>query len=137
MRYRIFPFDANDRPLQVLDVEDPVRTPGYSHSVPLPLSTAYISITPLEINDKPFRAARLHYSAVKILIYLLSTAILTLLEGLMFQQCLIFMADLLFRYSDVVSVGYGYTLFRALGIGTVYALIVLFTHFIKGSRIVQ
>ena len=135
VHYRVFPFDANDQPLQVLDVEDPARTPGLSLSVPLPLNTAYVSISLLEVNDKTFHSDVLRYSPVKMLVYLVTTIVLTVLEGHLFQQCLLFLADLLFAYSDVVTLGYGFCLFAAVIIGALYALIVLYTHFIKGSRI--
>jgi hypothetical protein len=135
LRFRVFPFDANDRLLQVMEVEDPVHNPGLSTTVPLPLNTAYVSLGLLEVNDKSFSCNMLEYSVVKMLIYLSSTVLMTLLEGLMIQQCLLYFAELFFAYSSVVKGGYGYTLFLSVIIGIVYALCVLRTHFIKGSRI--
>ena len=135
LRYRVLPFDAQDRPLPVLEVEDPVSTRGISKILPLPLNTAYVTIFLLDVNGKEFKNSLLNYSLIKLAAYGISTIVLTILEALMIKQCLLYFADLMFAYSDMVASGYFFTVFTAAIVGALYALIVLITHFIKGSRI--
>jgi hypothetical protein len=135
LHYYVFSFDAQDRPVQVLEVEDPIPTRGVSKAVPLPLNTSYVTISLKNVNGKTFQSNKLGYSMIKMLVYLAITVTLTILEALMIKQGMLYLADLLFAYSDMASPNYGATLFTAMAIGIVYALIVVSTRFIKGSRI--
>ena len=137
LKYRVLTFDVNDRPLQVLDVEDPVKSRGVARSVPLPLNTAYVSISVMDVNGKKLPASPVAFSRVKLLIYLASTVAMTIAEALMIKQALVFFADLIFAYTDTVPAHYGTTLFTALLIGTAYALFVISTHFTKGSKFIK
>ena len=130
-------FDVNDRPLQALEVDEPVNTRGISQAVPLPLNTAYVSVSVIEVNGTKATDNPICFSLIKLLIYLASTVVLTIMEALMIKQALVFFADLIFAYSNTVSVGYSTTVFTALLLGTVYACFVISTHYIKGCKITK
>lgn len=135
LHYYVFAFDANDRQIQVLEVKDPVPVPGSSKAVALPLNTAYVTLSLINVNGKKFKNNKFWYPMVKIIAYLASTVALTIAEALMITTGMLYIADLLFDYSQLVSFSYGSTLTTAIILGGVYALIVLRTHMIKGSRI--
>lgn len=137
LKYRVLTFDVNDRPLQVLEVEDPVSTRGVAKAVPLPLNTAYVSLSLMDVNGKKVSGSPVAFSPIKLLIYLVSTVVMTVAQALMIKQALLFFADLIFAYSDTVSAHYGTTVFTALLIGTVYACFVFSTYFTKGSKLIK
>ena len=134
--YRVLTFDANDRPLEVLKVEDPVQNSGTTRSVPLPLRTAYVSIDILQVNG--IKIPSLHPINLRkrnVVIYVAITSLMTALMLLPLRQALLLAADLLFAYTDTVGSKGTIGIFAALLLGAVYAGIVFLTHFVKGSKL--
>ena len=137
VRYRVLTFDSNNRPLQALEVEDPVKHTGLSAAVPLPLNTAFVSLCLLEVNGTTFRDSSVGLSRIKSLLYALLTIALTVPVAFSLQKDLFFLADLIFGYSQVVTPSYRTAIFSALVLGSVYACFVMSTHRTKGNKSVR
>lgn len=135
VKYRVLTFDRNNRPLQALEVEDPVATVGLCAAVPLPMDTAFVSIRLTEVNGTAFRDDSVGFSKIKLPIYLVSTIALTIAIAFPLQKVLLYCADLLFGYSQIAEYSSGAIFSPALVLGTVYALLVVLSHRVKGSKL--
>ena len=136
--YRVLTFDADDCPLEVLEVEDPIRISGITRSVPLPLRTAYVSVDILQVNG--VKISPMHHIGLRkpnAAIYAGSTIFMTVMMFLPLRRVLLLAADLLFAYTDTVGGKGGLGIFTALLLGTVYAGIVLLSHLVKGSKLTK
>lgn len=138
IRYRILPFDADDRPLPILEIEDPVYSPGISHAVPLPMNTAYVSICLQEVNGARFSAnGNVGLSLKKVAAYGLTTLILTVLESYALKQSLVFFANLIFGYWGVATLDFGRILLPALLLGILCAALVFFCQYSKDQKFIK
>ncbi|MBQ8409089.1 MAG: hypothetical protein IJY39_09540 [Clostridia bacterium] len=151
LKYRVLTFDANDKPLDILDVEEPVTSPGYAKAVPLPLNTAYVSVSVKEVNGTRVAYHKsVSYSLIKLAIYFAVTVILTVIEALLLNRVIVFLANLIFgllriplppdlnlSFIEIIAPNNSYAVFTALLLGSAYAALVLLTHYSKDIKIVK
>lgn len=129
IQYRIFPFDVHDRPLQCLEVDDPVSVPGISRAVSLPGNTAYVSISVQQVNGSRIPDdGKLAFSWIRVFLYALSVVLLTLLLADIMQQAMFTLLSGIFPDLLVSAEEHG-TATPAFLLGAAYAGIVFFCQF--------
>lgn len=138
IRYRILPFDVNDRPLPILEVEDAITSTGLAHAVSLPLNTAYVSISVQEINGAHLPDGKnVGFSRTRVIAYCVSTLILTVLEAYALKQALVFFANQLFSYWGTASVNFGKLLLPAILSGVVYVAFVFYPQYAQYRKFIR
>lgn len=138
IRYRVLPFDVNDRPLTILEVEEPILHPGTASAVSLPLNTAYVSLCVQEVNGVKLPSdGNVGFCRTKVLAYGLSTLLLTVVEAFALKQALASFASLIFAYCGTASADFGKILLPAILLGAVYAGFVFYLQYTRDRKFVR
>lgn len=136
IEYRILTFDAFDKPLGAFEVRESDIRDEVTEMVDLPCDTAYVSIELKEVNnDKVCKDTVVGYSATKIAVFAVLTILATVCEALIVKKIMLAAADLLFNYSDMVSVGFFFTVINAIVLGMIVSVLVFLTKYSKDYRI--
>lgn len=138
IKYRILPFDVNDHPLEVLEVADPVATPGVTSAVALPLNTAYVSICVQEVNGKKITAdGNVGFSPVKLGIFVPSVIILTIMEAFLLKKAMLaLLSSILPDFADL-SVRYQTMILPAILLAIIYAAVIFFSQFTQDRNFLK
>lgn len=138
IRYVVIAFDASGKVLDILNVSDPVENTGMAKAVPLPLSTAYVTLSVNEVNGVRMKSDRfLQLSVIKLAGFVLAALSFTVAEALLLKNTFLFFADFIMSYSKKVVIDNTYTIATALLIGLVYAAIVVCTYYSKHVKIAK
>lgn len=102
IKYDAVIYDANDRAVRVVSVTDPIRTRGKTRPALLPSDTAYVQLILRQVNGVTFSGETVAViPKIRILIYILLTAVTSAAEALFLQSKLLELADDLFSYAPV------------------------------------
>lgn len=137
IKYRILPFDEQDRPLDILDVEDPIFNTdnGKPRPVPLPPRTAYVSVEVQAVNDvNVYDSTQAGFSLKSTAIYGAAVAVLTMALALVIMSLLVFYTNLIFAAWGTATLRFGKLFFPSMGLGLAYAILVFGHRFFRERR---
>jgi len=135
LKYDAVAFDANDKMISTVRIEEKIKTRGYSRSALLPVNTAYVSVIVKEVNGVCADTGdKLIISVVRALAFFVSELIIHVFAGLLITNLVaeILTTALSVRYADVQ---FGFALVTSMLAGAVLSLIIFALHLSKDTKI--
>ena len=125
MRYTVIPIDANEKMLDIIDVEEMITDAGYTKAVILPSKTSYVNLILKEVNGITVADRdKVIFSKASVLTYIACSAILSAIISLVIKKATMVLWDSLvnlpFLYrqpNDFVPLIIG------AGLGAIYAFV--------------
>ena len=135
LSYELVVFDASDRVITVLQISDRVKRCGYTHSVLLPLNTAYVHLILREVdNEKISKEPVAMYRQSRLVAYFAAVICTVVFEVFLLKSNLLSMFGSMLFFSSAED---GFTFITAVLIGALYAWVTFLLHRSKNTKVIK
>ena len=133
IKYDVVVYDAKNKAIDTICVEEAIRTSGYTRAAELPIETSYVSLVLREINshaiDKsPFAS----YSLAQVIVHAVCNVAAAVAMALVFRATMLNTLEVMFEMSVD---GLGFCIISAFFVGLISAGLTFLCNYSKGVKI--